>query len=443
MRSWTTRVVAMAATVALLGVAAPATSTAAARAASPLDDPFYAYAGPTPLAKLALGTPLKQRTVTYRVQGIPLPLKAQQVLYRTDDAQGRAVTNVTTVVRPPLSLGVQRTKVVSYQSFYDSLNPEDEPSSAIAGGTGLGKAIVNVETALIAPMLLAGYTINIPDTQGQKADFAAGPEYGATTTDSLTAISKVPSTGVGTTSKIGLIGYSGGAIASEWAAELAPSRAPAIAKRIVGTAIGGVLVKPSTNLHYVEGSTIWSGVLPMALAGIARAYDIDFAPYTNAYGKQVLASLQDASIADALGRYPGLTWKSIADPKYPTPESVPAYVRNANKLIMGTGGTPSAPLFIGQGTRGELEGTRTGPAGTGEGDGVMVAGDVRSLARKYCGKGVDVRYQQYPLSHTTTAAAWLPDATVWLTARFAGVRAPNTCSSIAPGNSLAPITVQK
>ncbi len=435
------RTTAVVATVTLLALGAPAVSSAAP-ASDPLAGSFYTYSGGTPLTQLRPGTVLKKRSLTYRVQGIPLPLRATQILYRTSDQVGTAVTNVTTVLRPPVPLG-RTPKVVSYQSFYDSLDPADEPSAAISGGSGLGNGIVDAETGLIAPMLLAGYTVVIPDTEGQQADFAAGPEYGVTTLDSLRAASRETSTGIGTTSRIGMVGYSGGAIASEWAAELAPSYAPGVAERLVGTAIGGVLVKPSTNLHYVEGSAIWSGVIPMALVGVGRAFHLDLSPYLSAYGKQVYAQLQDASIADVLGHYPGLTWKQIAKPAYPTPESVPVYVRSANQLIMGTGGTPNAPLFIGQGTRGELEGTQTGPAGIGEGDGVMVAGDVRSLARKYCGRGTTVQYQQYPLSHTTTAAAWLPSAVTWLQARFAGIKAPDSCSSIAPGNSLAPITVQK
>lgn len=445
MRSWTTGVTALTASVVLLGGGLPAASAApravpSAQSVSPLDDPFYDYTGATPLARLAPGTPLKTRTVPYSVQGVATPLPALQVLYRTRDARGRAVANVTTVVRPQLSTGA--AKVVSYQSFYDSLNPEDEPSSAIAGGQGMGKGIANAETLFIAPLLTAGYTVNIPDTEGQHADFAAGPEYGYTTLDSVRAISRVKTSGVGTTSKVGLLGYSGGAIASEWAAELAPSYAPDVAKRVVGTAAGGVLVKPSTNLHYVEGTPIWSGVLPMALIGIARAYGADLSPYTSTRGKQIIAELQKASIGDALGHYPGLTWKDIAKPAYPTPESVPVYVRLANKLIMGTGGTPTSPLFIGQGTRGELEGT-PGSATSGEGDGVMVAGDVRSLLRQYCGKGVTVSYREYPLSHTTTVAAWAPEAYAWLLSRFAGTKAPNTCGSIAQGNSLAPIAVRR
>ena len=367
-------VTALVAFVATLAASALiAVPTAAPAAGAPLDDPFYSYDGSTPLADLAPGTVLKTREVPYSIQSLDLPITAVQVLYRTEDARGRAVVNATTVIRPLVPLGAP--KVLSYQSFYDSLNPADEPSAVIAGGQGLGAGIVNVETLIFAPALLAGYTINIPDTEGQQADFAAGPEYGVTTIDSLRAISRTDATGVDASAPIGLLGYSGGAIASEWAAELVTKRAPGIAKRIVGTAIGGVLVQPSRNLHYVEGSRVWAGVMPMALVGIARAYRIDLSPYVSAKGRAIMKKLQHATISQVLGAYPGLTWKDLAKPQYAVPESVPAYVRVANKLIMGTGGVPSAPLFIGQGTGGELEGTPAGGPGIGKGDGVMVAGD--------------------------------------------------------------------
>ena len=75
----------------------------------------------------------------------------------------------------------------------------------------------------------------------------------------------------------------------------------------------------------------------------------------------------------------------------------------ANKLIMGTGGTPTIPLFIGQGANGVLEGTPGDKAGIGAGDGVMIAGDVRTLARGYCAKGTKVQYEQYDaLSHVSS-----------------------------------------
>lgn len=70
------------------------------------------------------------------------------------------------------------------------------------------------------------------------------------------------------------------------------------------------------------------------------------------------------------------------------------YVTHANKLIMGTGDTPTIPLFIGQGANGELEGTPGDQPGIGPGDGVMIAGDVRTLARGDCAKGAKVHYEQ-------------------------------------------------
>jgi hypothetical protein len=413
-------------------------SAPAAAVADPLDDPFYDYTGATPLRRLEPGTVLKTRTVPYSVQGVDLPLEAVQILYRTRNTIGRPAVNVTSVVRPVVPLG--DAKVISYQSFYDSLNPADEPSAAIAGGSGIGPGIANIETALFAPMLLAGYTINIPDTEGQRADFGSGLEYGWTTLDSLRAIVRSDATGVGRRTPVGLIGYSGGAIASEWAAELAHDYAPDVARRIVGTAIGGVFVHPGHNLHYVDGSTVWAGVMPMAIVGVSRAFHVDLTPYANPYGKALMRKVQKASITSALGAYPGLTWKKLVRPRFARPESVRPFVRIVNRLIMGRSHTPTAPMFIGQGTGGVLEGTNPHPR-WGNGDGVMVAGDVRSLARRYCRRGVPVVYKQYPLSHVTAAAVWAPQAYAWLLGRFGDTAPDSSCGDISPGNSLAPLRV--
>ena len=422
--------------VALLGCGA-----AVAAPPAPGQDPFYRYDGGTPLAQLAPGTVLKTRTTSLHVVGIPLPVRAVQLLYRSTGQRGQATANVTSVLLPPVRLGPAR--LVSYQSFYDSLNPDDEPSYAISGGGGLsiGGAIPQLESGLVSPLLLAGYTIAVPDTEGQDADFAAGPEYGYNTLDGLrAAVNAGGQTGVGAATKVGLIGYSGGAIATEWAAELAPSYAPDVDGRIVGSALGGVLVDPAHNLHYVDGTPVWAGVLPMAIVGVARAFAIDLTPYLSARGAEVYAAVQKASITNVLGQYPGLTWAQMAKPQYAQPESVPEYVHAANQLIMGTAGTPSAPLFVGQGANGELEGTPGDRPGIGKGDGVMIAGDVRTLARQYCAAGVRVQYRQYDaLSHVTSAAPWLGEAVPWLQARFSGVTAPQNCASIAPGNPLDPI----
>ncbi|MGG8408352.1 lipase family protein [Streptomyces sp. 12297] len=418
-------------------VPAPTLNSAPAAATASAGDAFYAYDGDEPLSAFAPGTVLKTRTLRYHLVGIPTPLQAVQLLYRTTDAQGRPSANVTTVVHAPTGDG---SKAVSYQSFYDSLNPEDGPSRAIAGGVTLGGLIPNAEAVLLAPLLAQGYDLVIPDTEGQQANFAAGPEYGTSTLDSIRAATRAAESRLDSATAFGLIGYSGGAIATNWAAALAPSYAPDVNRKLVGYAEGGLLVDPAHNLKYVDGSLAWSGVIPMAVIGVSRSYGIDLQTYLSSYGLKVYKELERGSIINALGHYPGLTWKKMAKAEYANPNSIPEFVDAMNKLNLGSAGTPTIPGFIAQGDAGVLEGTFGSRPGIGTGDGVMVAGDVRTLARQYCATGNSaVKYSQYELlSHTTAAVAWAPVALGWLNDRFAGRAAPSDCGRIPAGNSLAP-----
>ncbi|MFG2723371.1 lipase family protein [Streptomyces sp. NPDC048416] len=414
---------------------APTASSTAAKSAT--SDTFYSYDGSEPLSSFAPGTVLKTRTIQYHVLGIPTPVKAVQLLYRTTDAQGHPSVGVTSVVRSP---GGDGSKAVSYQSAYDSLNPADSPSRAIAGGVSLGGVIPNAESLVLVPFLLQGYDVVVPDTEGQSADFAAGPEYGTTTLDSLRAVGRSPETGMNADTRFGLIGYSGGAIATQWAATLAPSYAPEVNRNLVGFTEGGLLVDPAHNLKYVDGSLVWAGVIPMALIGTSRSFGIDLKPYMNSYGLEVYKKLENGSIVNALGQYPGLTWKKLAKPQYADPNSVPEFVKAVNKLNLGSAATPTVPGFIAQGNGGVLEGTFSNLPGIKTGDGVMVAGDVRSLARQYCATGnTSIKFEQYGLlSHVGATVPWAPAALSWLNDRFAGRPAPSDCGRIPAGNSLAP-----
>lgn len=406
----------------------------------PKNDPFYSYTGKKPLPDILPGTVLKTRSVPYHILGLPTLLDTTQLLYRSTSQIRNPTVNVTSVIQP-LELR-DKTKVISYQSAYDSLKQDDEPSYAISGGRPtLGGVVPNVELGVFGPFLAEGYTVIVPDTEGQQADFAAGPEYGMNTLYSIQAA--LNSSAIDSDAKVAMLGYSGGAIATEWAAEYAPTYASDVNKHLIGAAIGGVLVHPAHNLHYVEGSWGWAGVMPMALVGIARAFGIDFRRYLSERGVQIYNDMQNASIAEVLGlRYAGLTWKDLAKPEYSTPESIPEYVTCANQLIMGTGGTPKIPLFIGQGAGGELEGTRGDKPGIGAGDGVMIAGDVRTLARDYCAAGATVHYEQYDaLSHVWSLTLWLPNSIAWIKQRFADVPPPQNCSSIRQGNPINPIPV--
>ena len=82
-----------------------------------------------------------------------------------------------------------------------------------------------------------------------------------------------------------------------------------------------------------------------------------FRCWPKANGAKLFDDMQTKSIINVLGQYAGLTWKKLAKPEYPTPESIPLFVECVNKLIIGTGGVPhgatkpTIPLFIGQGAQ--------------------------------------------------------------------------------------------
>lgn len=410
-----------------------------ASAATATPDPFFQYTDGAALAAAAPGTVLKSRTISVYIAGIKTSLKATQIVYRSTDALQRPAANVTTIFAPDCTSSCpNKNKVISYQSFYDSLNPEDGPSRAYAGGKRLPDVLPAVETVLFGTYVKKGYTVVISDTEGQKANFAAGPEYGYNTLDSIRAAFNSPQVGLARDAKVVMMGYSGGAIATEWAAELAPGYAPDLKPNLIGAAFGGTLVSPEHNLPYVEGAPIWGGVMPMAVLGVSRSYEIDIEQYLTARGLEVFNKMQKASIAYVLGQYSKVTWKDLVKPEYQDRSKIKEYVEAVNKVIMGTGGTPTIPLQIGQGTGGTMELTKTSPI-WGKGDGVMLAGDVRTLARQYCAQGVPVQHKEWGTSHFVTMVSWLPWATAWIDDRFAGKAAPQNCSSIAVGNSLAPI----
>jgi len=180
----------------------------------PKDDPFYTYSGSTPLDQIAPGTVLANRSIAYHVLGVPTALKTTQLLYRSTSQTGKPTVNVTSVIQP-LRHG-DRTKVLSYQSAYDSLNRNDQPSYTISGGLTFGGIVPNVELAIFGLFLAQGFTVIVPDTEGQRADFAAGPEYGMNTLDSIRAAFNASTVELANDANVALLGYSGGAIASEW-----------------------------------------------------------------------------------------------------------------------------------------------------------------------------------------------------------------------------------
>jgi hypothetical protein len=395
-------------------------STAAAAPTLPSQDPFYSYSGS--LSGIAPGTVLKTRPVTIS-GGLPTAATASQVLYRTTGELGQPTVTVATIIQPLLGV---LPNLVSYQTAYDGLGPQCEPSYTLQGGNS-GDATDAAEQALIAGYVTAGDTVVIPDYEGTNQEWGAGQESGYGTLDGIRAAEQAlklspPGTAVA------MVGYSGGSIATEFASELQPKYAPDI--NLVGAAEGGIPVDFAHNLNYINGSQSWSGVIPAVLVGLGRAFHINIKDYASKYGIQLANTVKSECINSFLGKYPGLTIQKLLKPQYRNFVRIPLIATLTNHLTMTTAGTPQVPLFIGVGNS------------DGTGDGVMVARDVQELAHTYCQRGVPVQFREYKgQDHTGAAIQFAPAAVGFVTERLLGLPVPNDCSSIAPGNSLAPLPV--
>jgi hypothetical protein len=388
----------------------------------PSKDPFYTYTGSTPLSQIAPGTVLKKRKITLVIASLTVPVATEQVLYRTTGEQGQPTVTVTTIIQPLTSL--LGTKIVSYQTAYDALGSQCDPSYTLRGGNP-GDTDSQVEAAVIALYVTAGYTVTVPDYEGTSLDWAAGQESGDGTLDGIRATENYLA--VPTSTPVGMVGYSGGSIATEWASELAPKYAPAL--DIIGAASGGVPVDLAHNLTYINGDQDWAGVIPAVLVTLSQSFGVNLNRYLSGYGKKITRAVAGECIADFAANYPGLTYQQLLKPQYQNVFSVPVLVRILNKLLMGTTpGHPEEPLLLGVGNA------------DGTGDGIMIAGDVEGLAHEYCTQGVPVTFDVYSgLEHTEAAVPFETDALTFLENLFAGLPASNGCASIGIGNSLAPL----
>ena len=381
--------------------------------AAPTADPFYRWSGPLTQTP---GTILRTRTISFAAAGATTPVRAAQLLYVTTDELGRRTVSVATVLQPLEKAVAAATGLVSYQAAYDALGARCDPSYTLRVGTS---------AAPIMPYLAAGDTVVIADYEGEDLAEGAGQQYGYETLDAIRAAEKwlaVPEV----STPVGMVGYSGGSIATEFASELAQGYAPQL--DITGVAEGGLPVDPLHNLAYVDHpGSAWTWVIPVHLEGAARAFHLrDLNQYLTAAGIAAIGANQ----AQCVGHFAGLTTAQLLKPQYQDIETVAVFARIFDHLIMSRTGTPRAPLFIGNGLSDSI------------GDGVMVTKDVQELAYTYCQRGVPVELHIYNgLDHQQAGLPFLDQAQVFLTQRFAHLPVHNGCAEIGPGNSITPVPV--
>lgn len=399
-----TATVAAAAVTAAISVSTPAHATTYPSPGStpPAHDPFYV--APQDIGSYAPGQVVASRSYSPTLFGGSSVVHAYQIAYRTNDSHGTAELGVTTLLVPtsPWYGGGSRP-AVSLQSPEDSTGSQCAPSYTMATGND------GQDLGLVGPLLSAGWAVSVPDYEGPGSHYAAGPQAGHAVLDGIRAVRSFNHDGIGAGSAWALDGYSGGAQATGWAAQLQPSYAPDV--RLVGAAMGGTPADLSAVARSLDGGFA-AGFEFAAAWGIAQEWpESGITGLLNAQGVQDFAAVAGKCESDLLTSFAGKSLSS--DTNVADPLSVPSVkaVLDADKLGANA---PATPIYDYHALTDEI---------------VPVAQD-DTLVASWCAQGATVTKVREPLGeHVQEAVTETPVVIGWLTSRFNGVAPFNTCGT--------------
>lgn len=278
----------------------------------PDDDPFYqpppGYQDANP------GDLLRSRDVELGFLGvIPQRVHATQLLYRSTDLHGEPEVAVTTVLLPE-SLDPERVcPVLSYQCAIDAVNSRCFPSYALRRGAKPIGAFVQSEYLLVAAALAEGWAVSVPDHEGCHGMWGAPHEPGFRILDGLRAALHCDRPGLSPAAPIALWGYSGGGLASAWAAEHNADYAPEL--NVVGAVLGSPVGDCGSVARHLNG-TFFAGLAALMIAALTHVFPgaqrvVD--EHASDEGKKLLDELHSMTTAQAVWRLRGTDIGSYVD----------------------------------------------------------------------------------------------------------------------------------
>ncbi|OAA75078.1 Lipase, secreted [Akanthomyces lecanii RCEF 1005] len=215
---------------------------------------------------------------------------AHQILYRTNDGDGKATATVLTVLIPP---NADFGAVLSVVMAEDAVSIDCAPSygmlleSEIFSRTN--SATAQLQLLLIEAAMAQGWVVIVPDFEGPQASFLDSKLAGQATLDGIRAALKSGwFTGIRRDAALTLWGYSGGASAALVAASMRPTYASEL--DISGVALGG-LSSPNLSLSiFAEiNKGPHAGLIPMSLTAVGKAD----ATFQASLDKHLLASAKN------------------------------------------------------------------------------------------------------------------------------------------------------
>jgi hypothetical protein len=326
---------------------------------------------------------------------------AYNILYRTTDSRYKASWAVTTLFVPKKPCtsgnGTKAPPLLSYQIPYDSADVDASPSIL---------AYFQPLPAINRALNL-GWYVSVPDYEGPLASFGLGVQAGHATIDNVRA---VLTAGFGLTkdSRYALWGYSGGSIATEWAAELQVQYAPEMT--FAGVAAGGTIPNV-TNLFFLVSGTPYAGLLPSSFVGVTTQYPdayqylLDELKDSGPYNETTFLSVKNANSQEANVIFldQDITNYFTSGAAFFSAPLIKHIINNDG--ISGYHGVPQMPVLFYKAI----------------GDNFSAIADTDALVEKYCNVGANILYQRNTFgNHVTEFVIGDNRAFKWLTEVLTG-----------------------
>lgn len=367
-------------------------------------DPFFDP--PAGFDSAPAGTVLRYRSVTVGFLGrVKQQMRATQLLYRTENMHGEPEVTATTVIAPAGG-AAPGAPLVSYQCAIDALHPKTFPSYVLQHGVKPeDPSFPQIELIFIAAAVARGWTVSVPDHGGRSGRWGIPREPGYMVLDGLRACLAHAPLGVAPDARLGVWGYSGGGLATSWAAETAPAYAPEL--NLVGAAVGAPVSDPgSTFVHLNE--TMFTGLPTLVIAALAREYPAlreVLADHVDEKGRKIF--YEDAlqwSPATAIRRMAHKDFAYYCDRSFEEIARLPKLLALFDDIRTGQR-APTVPMLVVQSVK----------------DQIVPVADASAQVRKYTDGGTEVEYLTDEWSdHFSMHFMSAPMLLGWLSDRLAG-----------------------
>ena len=375
-----------------------------ARPVVPAIDPFHEP--PSGFEHARPGTVLRSRDVELAFMGlVPQQFTATQLLYRTADLNGLPQATVTTVVVPTERTSEGPLPILSYQCAIDAVTGRCFPSYALRRRAKAIGALAQFEFLLIAAALAEGWAVSVPDHEGRDGIWGAPFEPGYHVLDGLRAALNYQRLGLTPDAPIGLWGYSGGGLASAWAAEMQGDYAPEL--NIVGAVLGSPVGDLGHTFRRLNGS-FYSGLPAMVVAALTHIYpELDgiIAEHATDEGKAMLRRIERMTTIHAVLKMIGKDMGKLIDRPLEQILQTHEVQHVFDSIKLGTA-VPTPPVLVVQAVH----------------DRIVSVADIDDLTETYSSGGASVTYHRDMFSeHMLLHPLSAPMTLRWLRDRFAGL----------------------